>query len=185
MAHQIASSHDVDTARRCQPRRWRAPVPRPGRRENARSPESLSYEAHAHCLLRGLELPTEASDRCWAELVEILEGCSRAPASALAADFGGPSSASPEAKRARARLRFVAALAEWTNMHDLHKPYAMGPPGKEQRCAHIDDEHSTKERLSCNKLFPRKLVHPGDEEVAEDPVGATCTGSVWRGTATF
>ena len=63
----------------------------------------------------------------------------------------------------------VAALVEWTNTRDLRKPRAMGPPGKEQRCAHIDDEHSTNERVSCNKLFPRKLVHPGDEEVAEDP----------------
>ena len=54
-------------------------------------------------------------------------------------------------------------------MHDLHKPYALGRPGKEQRCAHVDDEHSSKERVSCNKLFPRKLVEPGAEEVAEDP----------------
>ena len=54
-------------------------------------------------------------------------------------------------------------------MHDLHKPHAMGPPGKEQRRARIDDEHSTKEHASCNELFPRKLVHPEGEEVAEDP----------------
>ena len=39
---------------------------------------------------------------------------------------------------------------------------------KEQRCAHVDDEHSSKERVSCNKLFPRKLVEPGAEEVAEE-----------------
>ena len=96
-------------------------------------------------------------------------GCSRIAADALAAEFGGPGSASLEARRSRARLHFVAALAEWTNMHDLHKPYSMGPPGKDQRCAHIDDEHSTNERASCNKLVPRKLIHPGGEEVAEDP----------------
>ena len=54
-------------------------------------------------------------------------------------------------------------------MHDLHKPFAMGPPAKDQRCAHVDGEHSTNERVSCNKLYPRKLVQPGDEEVAEDP----------------
>ena len=54
-------------------------------------------------------------------------------------------------------------------MHDLHKPYPMGPPSKDQRCAHVDDEHSTNERVSCNKMFPRKLIHPGCEEVAEDP----------------
>ena len=54
-------------------------------------------------------------------------------------------------------------------MHDLHKPYALGTPRKEARCAHADDEHSRKERVSCNKLFPRKLVEPGAEEVVEDP----------------
>ena len=80
-----------------------------------------------------------------------------------------PSSASSEAKRAQARLHFVAALAEWVNMHDLHKPYAMGSPGKVQRCAHVDDEHSAQEKVTCNKLFPRKVVEAGMEEVAEDP----------------
>ena len=80
-----------------------------------------------------------------------------------------PSSASSEAKRANARLHFVAALAEWVNMHDLHRPYAMGPPGKEQRCAHVEDEHSSKEAVTCNKLFPRKVIEAGMEEVAEDP----------------
>ena len=54
-------------------------------------------------------------------------------------------------------------------MHDLHKPYALGPPAKDQPCAHVDDEHSTLERVSCKKLYPRKLVRPGEEEVAEDP----------------
>ena len=54
-------------------------------------------------------------------------------------------------------------------MHDLHKPYALGPPAKDQPCAHVDDEHSTMERVSCKKLYPRKLVRPGEEEVAEDP----------------
>ena len=63
----------------------------------------------------------------------------------------------------------MAALAEWVNVHDLHKPYAMGPPGKDQRCARVDDEHSTNERASCNKLFPRELIQLGDEEVSEGP----------------
>ena len=54
-------------------------------------------------------------------------------------------------------------------MHDLHRPYAMGPPGKEQRCAHVEDEHSSKEAVACNKLFPRKEIEAGMEEVAEDP----------------
>ena len=54
-------------------------------------------------------------------------------------------------------------------MHDLHKPYALGPPGKDQPCAHVDHEHSTMERVHCNKLYPRKLIEAGMEEVAEDP----------------
>ena len=87
----------------------------------------------------------------------------------LQKDLGEPSSASSEARRVRARMHFVAALAEWVNMHDLHKPYALGPPGKEQPCAHVDHEHSTMEKVHCNKLFPRKLIAAGMEEVAEDP----------------
>ena len=102
-----------------------------------RSPESISYEAHAHCLLHGLELNGEEEARCWGELQEILQGCSRATDTSLEETVFEPSSASSETKRARARLNFVAALAEWVNMHDLRKPYAMGPPGKEQRCAHV------------------------------------------------
>ena len=92
----------------------------PAEEKQVRSPESISYDTFAHCLLGGLELPTEAGDRCWGELVEILGGCSRIAVDALAAEFGGPGSASLEARRSRARLHFVAALAEWTNMHDLH-----------------------------------------------------------------
>ena len=134
-----------------------------------RSPESISYEAHAHCLLHGLELSGEEEARCWEELQEILKGCSRATATSLEENLFEPSSASSEARRAQARLHFVAALAEWVNMHDLHKPYAMGPPGKEQRCAHVDDEHSAKEKVTCNKMFPRKVIEAGVEEVAENP----------------
>ena len=100
---------------------------------------------------------------------ESLEDDARCSAETLRKDPSKPSSASSDARRASARLHFVAALAEWVNMHDLHKPYALGPPGKEARCAAVDDEHSSKERVSCNKLFPRKLVEPGAEEVAEDP----------------
>jgi hypothetical protein len=72
-------------------------------------------------------------------------------------------------KRATARKLFVAALAEWVNMHDLHRPFACGPPSKDQPCASVENEHSTKEKVSCNKLFPRKIIEPGTEEVAEDP----------------
>ena len=44
----------------------------PAEEKQVRSPESISYDTFAHCLLGGLELPTEAGDRCWGELVEIL-----------------------------------------------------------------------------------------------------------------
>ena len=54
-------------------------------------------------------------------------------------------------------------------MVDLHRLYAMGPPSKEQRCAHVEDEHSCMESVTCNKLFPRKVIEAGMEEVAEDP----------------
>ena len=66
-------------------------------------------------------------------------------------------------------MLFVAALAEWVNMHDHHKPYPLGPPGKDQSCAHVEHEHSTMEKVDCNKLYPRKLIEAGKEEVAEDP----------------
>ena len=50
------------------------------------------------------------------------------------------------------------------NMHDYHEPFANGPPAAHQSCACED-----KGRLYCNKLFPRKLVHPGKTEISEDP----------------
>ena len=65
-------------------------------------------------------------------------------------------------------------------MHDLHEPYALGPLAKDQPCAHVDDEHSTMERVSCKKLFPRKLVAHGAEEVAEDP-GRRDVYRLWMG----
>ena len=43
-----------------------------------RSPESISYETHAHCLLQGMQLSGADEARCWSELQEILGGCSRA-----------------------------------------------------------------------------------------------------------
>ena len=110
----------------------------------------------------------EEDARCWSELQEILDGCARGSTSDMSELFVEPSSASSDAKRANARLHFVAALAEWVNMHDLHRPYAMGPPGKDQHCAHVDDEHSSKEAVTCNKLFPRKVIEAGMEEIAED-----------------
>ena len=121
----------------------------PGGDKQVRSPESISYEAHAHCLLGTLGSGGADGGRCWAELVDILEGCSRVPRGDLHAELIEPGSVSSEARQARARLRFVAALAEWVNMHDLHKPYALGPPAKDQPCARVDDAHSTMERASC------------------------------------
>ncbi|CAK0867486.1 unnamed protein product [Prorocentrum cordatum] len=139
----------------------------PAREKQVRSPESISHEAHARCLLGSLDSGGADSDRCWADLVDVLEGCSRTPREVLEAEFLEPGSASLEARQARARLRFVAALAEWVNMHDLHKPCAVGPPAKDQPRAHVDDERSNMERVSCKKLSPRKTATPGEEEVAE------------------
>ena len=42
------------------------------RRRSVRSPESLSHEALAHCLLVGLALESEDDARCWEELHGIL-----------------------------------------------------------------------------------------------------------------
>ena len=141
------------------------------------SPETLSYEALSHCLIgdkpvtwHGLEEDKRKQEesRAWDELVCILTECGR----------GGPTrdilrgmknSENQDEKRATARKLFVAALAEWVNMHDLHRPFACGPPSKDQPCASVENEHSSKEKVSCNKLFPRKIIEPGTEEVAEDP----------------
>lgn len=125
--------------------------------KGVRSPESISCEVLAHCLLRGLEMGDEDDARCWDKLQEILQGCGRASSDELQEDLSEPGSASPDARRARARMHFVTALAEWVNMHDLQKPYALGP------------EHSTMETVQCNKLYPRKLIEAGMEVVAEDP----------------
>ena len=47
---------------------------------------------------------------------------------------------------------FLAALAEWTNMHDLHGPFPLGRPFTEQACAHLEHDHSARECVTCNKL---------------------------------
>ena len=54
-------------------------------------------------------------------------------------------------------------------MHDLHRPFPLGRPSKDQPCAAVEHEHSSRETISCNKLFPRKRIDPGLEEIAEDP----------------
>ena len=103
----------------------------PGGDRQDRSPERISHEVHARCLLGALDAGGADGGRCWAELVDILEGCSRASRGVLHAELIEPGSASSEVRQARARLRFVAALAEWVNMRDLHRPYALGPPAKD------------------------------------------------------
>ena len=70
----------------------------------------------------------------------------------------------PEHRSARARTVFVAALAEWVNVHDYHEPFPNGPPGVHQTCA--TEENG---RVNCNKLYPRKTLFPGKEEISEDP----------------
>jgi hypothetical protein len=84
---------------------------------------------------------------------------------------GNPQSEQPvtNAMLARARRAFVATLAEWTQMHDFHTPFANGPPSKGQSCAKVDDEHSSKESVTCGKLFPRDTIEPGHEKILEDP----------------
>ncbi|MBM3302749.1 MAG: hypothetical protein FJY85_22725, partial [Deltaproteobacteria bacterium] len=137
------------------------------------SPESLSYMAMRHCLLDGLkDLTSEQEEACWGELDHILGACARQAASGGPAvvDLSSPGLASdPSQRRAAARMAFVACLAEWVNMHDLHRPFPLGPPSREQPCCAVDQEHSSAEKFACNKLFPRKCISPGEEEIAEDP----------------
>ena len=73
------------------------------------------------------------------------------------------------ARRARARRAFVATLSEWMQMHDYHSPFPNGSPAKGQSCAKVENEHSSQEKVFCGKLFPRKPVLVGEEEVVEDP----------------
>ena len=67
---------------------------------------------------------------------------------------------------ARARRVFVAALAEWVNMHDYHEPFPDGPPGVHQSCATEDNG-----RLKCNKMYPRKTMRP-TKECPKNPADA-------------
>ena len=66
---------------------------------------------------------------------------------------------SQAARCARARRIFVATLAEWTQMHDFHAPFAQGPPNKGQSCAKVDNEHSTSERVACDNFFHGSLFN--------------------------
>ena len=50
----------------------------------------------------------------------------------------GTQTCSQAQRRARGKSVFVAALAEWVNMHDYHEPFANGPPAAHQGCAAED-----------------------------------------------
>ena len=160
------------------------------------SPECISVQALMHCLLESQSVSEEESRRCWEEYDDIMSNCGRSvlskascsgvslqagvssrsdsmalPASVVSAvGTGSDSMALPasvessEHRCARARTAFVAALAEWVNMHDYHEPFPNGPPGAHQSCAAED-----KGRIYCNKLYPRKILRPGKEEISEDP----------------
>ncbi len=38
-----------------------------------------------------------------------------------------------------------------------------------EACAKVDHEHSTQERVSCGKLFPREAIPASGAEIAEGP----------------
>lgn len=133
----------------------------------ARSPESISWKTFSHCFLEPQNSETQLEDQsCWDELRDILDACGRP---GLAEQLSAARSASASQRRALARKLWVCVLSEWVNMHDNHTPFPMGPPGKEQPCATVDNEHSAQERCICNKLYPRKCIVPGQEEINEDP----------------
>jgi DNA replication protein DnaC len=124
------------------------------------SPESISTESLRSMLKTSSDAVIE--NAVWSELAEILRG---GWGDAIADSIGGV----PEFSAARARHAFVAALAEWTQMHDLHDPFPQGPPAKCQACAKVDNEHSSMERVTCGKLYPRRGIVAGGAEIAEDP----------------
>ena len=109
------------------------------------SPESISFKTLEHCLLGDFQAISEEDEgKCWEELDHILNSCGRRKSSC--ASRPSLASRSPEEllrAQATARKMFVAVLAEWVNMHDLHRPHAMGPPSKDMACATIENEHST------------------------------------------
>lgn len=151
----------------------------------------LTWECDSSGVPLSEQQKTEAGIACWTELYHILNECGRiAPPEswenagaevhpAIREEQAEQRSHSGQAlpatdeqkeqQRAYGRKLFVATLAEWVNMHDLHRPFALGPPSKDQPCASVDNEHSAKEKITCNKLYPRKTIDPGAEEIAEDP----------------
>ena len=129
--------------------------------KETRTPKSISWRTYAHCLLVHLSLPTEQEQQaCWDAFRGILEGCGRPDWPTKICTRG---TASVEDRRALARKNFVAALDERVNMGDLHAPFPMGPPGKDQACATVENEHAAQERCSCNKHYLRKCIASGED----------------------
>ena len=128
------------------------------------SPECISSRALTHCMLKSGLVDDDENAHCWDELNDILFNCSRLGKCTPDGMILHGDGLSLDALRARARTIFVSALAEWVNMHDLHEPFANGDPAPHQSCACED-----KGRVYCNKLYPRKQLRPGQEEVSEDP----------------
>ena len=157
------------------------------------SPECISEGALLEMLGGRQEPVAESSDdwveRPWDELDRILYGYYpdqqggelRGPMcdlwaharGAIPSQGAGAAPGSPKASpdlsteewRARARRAFVATLSEWMQMHDYHSPFPDGPHAKGQSCAKVENV----EKVSCGKLYPRKKVPVGEEEVSEDP----------------
>ena len=111
------------------------------------SPECISSETLTRCLLQTPSVTEEQDRQCWQEFDDTMANCARcvepAPDSisfplGIGDEEAGMQTCSQAQRRARARSRFVAALAEWVNMHDYHEPFANGPPAAHQSCAAED-----------------------------------------------
>ena len=121
------------------------------------SPDMVSVAAYQELLRQGLAPSEVANDPAvWEELADLL-------------GLEEWQHLSTENRRQAARFSFVTVLAEWSQMHDLHEPFPMGPPARAQPCAKVDCEFTSRETTSGGKLFPRKLIAAGAAEVAEDP----------------
>jgi len=133
------------------------------------SPDMVSIAAYQELLRQGVAPSEGGADAAEQELDGVEDD------TAVWEDLAGLLSLddwqhlSIEHRRQAARLSFVTTLAEWSQMHDLHEPFPMGPPAKTQPCAKVDCELTSRETTSCGKLFPRKLIAAGAAEVAEDP----------------
>ena len=125
------------------------------------SPDMISDKALQALLQAADEHNAPAVD--WTELAEILTG-SLDPA--VKAELNSKEGIS---RVHAARFAFVAAISQWTQMHDLHDPFPQGPPAKTQACCKIDNEHSSTERTSCGKLYPRSEVPASAAVIQEDP----------------